>query len=409
MSGPTSGLPTGYPAPAQQAPSGLVPQSQAGPYQYGRTLGQNRPDMNPLNSRPAMLVKQSARKRLNEYLRQQNLDPFQEHEEIPGLFILIELMHMTLEPLRTDANRVFRDMPIKISTSQTIRTVWRRLPYESVPYEARTFPLHVARQLLQQIENYSFTIYPELVQQGNMQVWQARPLMQGEAVQVAPVAWRDPTPQELNAMNAMANRLKQSDGISSRRPGGQGGLLVSLNPKQDRAVMDATRLAEAKGNPDVQTFQRPQQSQGAPAPTPEYPQPQQMPASAPPASSQQYAQTQQGQQVQQGQPHMPQPQMAVAPSAPAQQMGQSTSMKSDLHDPVNAGNEMPETVRRNTAASDQPTAEDKQEAFAAGHRELPPQEVGLPPAPTASTVPTPPSTPAQRPGNVPPPPPPPTR
>ena len=229
-----------------------------------------------------MLVKTSARKRLNEYLREQGLDPFQEHEEIPGLFVLIELLHMTLEPLRTDANRALRDMPIKISTSQTVRTVWRRQPYEAVPYEARAFPLHVARQLLTQIENYSYTIYPELVQQGNMQVWKARPLLSGEAVQVAPVAWRDPTEQETNAINAMANRLKKSDGISSRRPGG-GSLLVSLNPKRDKEVLDATRVAESKGNPDISTFQKAADHAvaGAPQPTPEYPQPKDV-APAPP-------------------------------------------------------------------------------------------------------------------------------
>lgn len=403
MTGPTSGLPAGYPQPAQQAPSGLVQPQQAGPYQYGRSLGQNRPDMNPLNSRPAMLVKTSARKRLNEYLRTQGLAPFAEHEEIPALFILIELMHMTQEPLRTDANRAFRDMPVKISTSQTIRTVWRRLPYEAVPYEARTFPLHVARQLLQQIENYTFTIYPELVQQGNMQVWQARPLMQGEAVQIAPVAWRDPNAQELAAMNAMANRLKQSDGIATRRPGGGGGLLVSLNPKQDKRVMDATQVAEAKDNPDVKTFQQPAKPQGAPQPTPEYPQPQSAPPSAPPASSQQYQQTPQGQQMQHPQPPAPAPQMAVTPQAPVQQAGQSTSMKSDLHDPVNAGNEIPETVKRNTAASENPTAEDKQEAIATGHREIPQQDVPPPPQSRAS-VPPPPTTQAAPPPPAPPPP-----
>jgi hypothetical protein len=363
--------------------------------------------MNPLNSRPAMLVKNSARKRLNEYLRDQGLQPFAEHEEIPGLFILIELMHMTVEPLRTDANRAFRDMPVKLSTSQTVRTVWRRLPYEAVPYEARTFPLHVARMMLQQIENYSYTIYPELVQQGNLQVWQARPLMQGEGVQIAPVRWRAPTQQELNAMNAMANRLSQSDGIASRRPGGGGGLMVSLNPEKDRRVMDATQTAEAKGNPDVHTFQQPQAPQGAPAPTPEYPQPQSAPPSAPPASSQQYAQTPQGQQVQQGLPPQPAPQMQVDPQASPQQAGQSTSMKSDLHEPVNATNEIPETVRRNTAASNEATAEENQEALAAGHREIP--EDAPPPATSKAHVPPPPTTQAQNPGNVPPPPPPPTR
>jgi len=406
MSGPTSGLPAGYPAPPQQAPSGLVPQAQAGPYQYGRNRGQNRPDMNPLNSRPAMLVKNNARKRLNEYLREQGLAPFQEHEEIPGLFILIELMHMTVEPLRTDANRAFRDMPVKISTSQTVRTVWRRLPYEAVAYEARTFPLHVARMMLTQIENYSYTIYPELVQQGNMQVWQARPLMSNEGVQIAPTAWRDPTQQELNAMNAMANRLSQSDGINSRRPGGGGGLMVSLNPKKDRQVMDATRTAEAKGDPDVQTYQQPQAPQGAPQPTPEYPQPQSGPPNAPPASSQQYAQTPQGQQMQQPQPQAQAPEMMVDPQAATQQAGQSTSMKSDLHDPVDAKNEMPETVRRNSAASAEPTAEENQETLAAGHREIP--EDAPPPATSKAHIPPPPTGQAQSP-NVPPPPPPPTR
>lgn len=416
MSGPTSGLPAGYPQPpTQEAPSGLVPSAQAGPYQYGRQLGQNRPDMNPLNSRPAMLIKTAARKRLNEYLRQQNLDPFQEHEEIPGLFVLIELLHMTQEPLRTDANRAFRDMPVKISTSQVVRTVWRRLPYETVPYEARVLPFHVARMLLQQIENYSYTIYPELVQKGNMTVWQARPLMPQESVQVAPVAWRDPTAQELAAQNAMANRLKKSDGISSRRPGGGGGLLVSLNPKRDASVMDATQVAESKGDPDVQTYQKPQQPQPAPSPTPGYPQPQSAPPSAPPANAQQYAQTPQGQQMQAPPAGQPDPQMIVDRQAGVQQAGQSTSMKSDLDQPVQP-NEIPETVKR-TAQGKEPTAEENQETLGTGY--IDPEATNQPTEEQLASsqavnnpgaVPPPPTTQAQNPGNVPPPPaPPPTR
>lgn len=413
MSGPTAGLPAGYPAPP--ASTGLMPQ-QAGPYVYGRMTSQNRPDMNPLNSRPAMLVKNAARKRLNEYLRAQGLPPFQEHEEIPAMFILIELMHMTMEPLRTDANRAFRDMPVKLSTSQVVRTVWRRLPYESVPYEARTFPFHVARMMLHQIENYSYTIYPELVQAGNMQMWQARPLSMQEAVQVAPVRWRPPTKQEEDAMNAMANRLSRSDGIASRRQGGQGNLLVALNPERDRQPMNAKHVAESPHNPDVQTFQPPQAPHRAPAPTPEYPQPQVMhPAPPPPASSQQYAQTAQGQQQMQPQHGQP-PQMMVDPQAATQQRPQSTSMRSDLHDPLNAQNEIPETVRR-TQQGQQPTPEDKQEALPTGH--VNPEATNRPTDEQLATsqrvnnphltVPMPPTTPAQRPASPPPPPPPPTR
>jgi hypothetical protein len=372
--------------------------------------------MNPLNSRPAMLVKTQARKRLNEYLRAQNLAPFQEHEEIPALFILIELLHMTMEPLRTDANRAFRDMPVKLATSQTVRTVWRRLPYEAVPYEARTFPFHVARAMLQQIENYSYTIYPELVQNGNMQMWQARPLAIAECVQIAPVRWRGPTKQEENAMNAMAHRLSRSDGLASRRPGGQGALLVALNPERDKQMMDANQTAEAPGNPDVQTYQNPQGARQQPQPTPEYPQAQQRnPAPPPPASSQQYAQTPQGQQQMQGHPQM-QPQMQVDPQAPVQQARQSTSMKSDLHDPLNMQHEIPETVRR-TQQGQQPTPDDKQEVVSTGH--VNPDAKNTPTEEQLATsqrvnnpgVPMPPTTQAQRPTQpmAPPPPPPGTR
>lgn len=371
MSGvPTAGLPQGYPSPAQpKAPSGLVPQHQVGPYMYGRTNQQNRPDLNPLNSRPAMMVKNMARKRLNEYLRAQGLDPFAEHEEIPALFVLIELMHMTLEPLRTDANRAFRDMPVKVSTSQTVRTVWRRQPYEAVPYEARTFPFHVARMLLQQVENYSYTIYPELVQQGNMTAWKSRPLNNEDVIQVAPVKWRDPNARELEAMNAMANRLQQSQGLASRRQGGQGRLLVSLNPQTDKSTIDATTVAESPDNPDVKTFQRTQEPQvhSQPKPTPEYPDPSPQDAPPPPQpnSSQQYQNTPQGQQQQQPQQAGPNPQMQVDPQAQPQQAGQSTSMKSDLHDPLEDGKEIPETVRR-THQSKEPTPDENQESLPTG-------------------------------------------
>lgn len=367
MSGvPSAGLPQGYPAPPQQeSPSGLVPQHQVGPYMYGRSNQQNRPDLNPLNSRPAMMVKNMARKRLNEYLRMQGLNPFQEHEEIPALFVLIELMHMTLEPLRTDANRAFRDMPVKVSTSRTVRTVWRRQPYEAVPYEARTFPFHVARMLLQQVENYSYTIYPELVQQGNMTMWKARPLNNEDVIQVAPVKWREPNERELQAMNAMANRLQQSQGIASRRQGGQGRLLVSLNPQQDQPI-NAKAVTESPGNPDVKTFQNaPQQVHQQEKPTPDYPDPPSTQAGPPPDAAQQYQNTPQGQQVQQPQQPGPQPQMQVDPQAPAQQAGQSTSMKSDLHDPLEDGKEIPETVNR-VHQGKEPTADENQEALATG-------------------------------------------
>lgn len=234
------GLPTAQNNRA--VPSGQVsgnrPQGQGHYYGFGGSQRGARRAMNPLQSAPARQVIDACKKKLNEYLRDTNRRVLTEDEDPPMLLVLIESMNYTLEPLRTDANHALQDAQVQLSTSQPIQVQWKRVIWEAVPWEVRTFPFAVARMLLQQIQHYVYALDPITDKNGFLK---SRALTPEEVIQVSPKQFRQPTKEEIAIRDGVMQKIAGDSILKTQKPQSGGGpLTVNLDPENHPdEVMDA--------------------------------------------------------------------------------------------------------------------------------------------------------------------------
>jgi hypothetical protein len=194
--------------------------------QAGALFDEKKDAMNPLASAPVRAVFNEARKRMNEHLRFTGKQVLGQDEDVPNLLALIELMEYTQEPLRTDAMKGMRHLQVELCTSREIVVKWGRTPYKAVPYEVRSFPLHVAHALLQQIK--SFLYVPVVNEQRG--VFVGRRVPRSDSIQVSHKPFRAAKDGEIRP-----DRLKQLGRGNLTAVGGKQGstgeLLVNLEPE----------------------------------------------------------------------------------------------------------------------------------------------------------------------------------
>lgn len=233
------GLPTDT-GNSRAVPSGQVsgnrPGGQGYYYGFGGAQRGQRRALNPLQSVPARQVIDACKKKLNEYLRDTNRKVLTEQEDPPMLLVLIECMNYTLEPLRTDANHALQDAQVQLATSQPIQVQWKRVIWEAVPWEVRTFPFAVARMLLQQIQHYVYALDPITDKNGFLK---SRSLTPEEVVQVSPKPFRKPTQQEIDLRDGVMKKIVGDSVLKTQKPQSGGGpLTVNLDPESHDATLD---------------------------------------------------------------------------------------------------------------------------------------------------------------------------
>lgn len=233
------GLPTDT-GNSRAVPSGQVsgnrPGGQGYYYGFGGAQRGQRRAMNPLQSVPARAVIDACKKKLNEYLRDTGRKTLTETEDPPMLLSLIECMNYTLEPLRTDANHALQDAQVQLATSQPIQVQWKRVIWEAVPWEVRSFPFAVARMLLQQIQHYVYALDPITDKNGFLK---SRSLTPEEVVQVSPKIFRKPTKEEIEIRDGVMKKISGDAVLRTQKPQSGGGpLTVNLDPESHDATLD---------------------------------------------------------------------------------------------------------------------------------------------------------------------------
>lgn len=162
----------------------------------------------------------------NEYLLQTRGHGLTENETVPPFIILVHAMELP-EPDRNDCLRCLEHMQVPIATKYPITVEWGYQEFNAVPYEVRTFPIHVAISIIELCRTSIYADMPLWDEQHQKVV--SRLLTDEERVSISYKKFRDPQPHEMPEQH---QDFGEDD--VARRPvrveGGSGDLLMDLNP-----------------------------------------------------------------------------------------------------------------------------------------------------------------------------------
>ena len=221
------------PAQAIQGQTGKPAILPYGGVSQSSQYGAKSHDYDPMKKTVVQEVANSARNRLNQFIRDTNPDGklYQPHESIPALLLLMEAKDFTREPKRTFALRAMKNMQVQISTNHAITTVWERSRFDFVPWEVSTVPVNVAIRLLDQVRHYIYSIDVDISvdPHSGKRIVTAKQLEADERIHVAFMKFREPTAKELAMRDDPSSRFNQSVTAVQSTTGGPA-VMVNLNP-----------------------------------------------------------------------------------------------------------------------------------------------------------------------------------
>lgn len=148
----------------------------------------------PMERPPAKRLKRRVREWYDRLLVRQGNPPLQDDEGIPQLLLLIVALYQTQQPEKHDCLECMKHIQFEITSSLPIMVRWEHQVFWAVPYEVRTFPLHVAISFLERARTHVFADVPLWDERREKAV--ARTLRTEERTTIGFRKFREPTELE---------------------------------------------------------------------------------------------------------------------------------------------------------------------------------------------------------------------